>query len=530
MNSSPRVPRRRQRDAPDTRRDRLAIGIGIWMLIVLLVPRIIRMLFPEVWIEDDFYLESAWLVCAGMRPYLDFIHPHMPLLEWLTASYLRLFGASHFSIELLNEAAIFVTSLLTFLLARRVANRPTAILASILYTYSSLVFRYHMYERESFVAPLLLIAVLVALDESLSEFTQAAVIGYLFYMACAFKLTAVVPLPVVIIFLAASRRRIVGALTTGAIFALMLAAFSTLLYWAYGNEFVFQTFIFHFMKGRDVAGNGTFQARMIFDLIAPLFIIGLIVVVARRMISRGVILVLTIVGGEYLFYGIVSPTAWGHNFLEMLPFIAIVAGVGALRLLAAIHHLITDSEHQRSDWIALAGGSALVAFCLLWVTPLINQNWLHGSVYGFGFMSKAEITQLADALRNFSRPEDDVIAPAFLSFEANRRELIRYPETYGVYREAKAAYDRDGFFAARRRLGSEDFFRLIADTAHFWTDEMRAAIVAGKVPVVINDSPIQMLPLVSIHDEFLAASGYRIVLQTDHYQVWNRTSAPTNAK
>ena len=32
---------------------------------------------------------------------------------------------------------------------------------------------------------------------------------------------------------------------------------------------------------------------------------------------------------------------------------------------------------------------------------------------------------------------DDVIAPSFLCFEANRREFIRYPETYGVYREGK---------------------------------------------------------------------------------------------
>ena len=45
------------------------------MLVVLLFPRILRMLYPEVWIEDDFYLESAWMMTAGMRPYLDFIHP-----------------------------------------------------------------------------------------------------------------------------------------------------------------------------------------------------------------------------------------------------------------------------------------------------------------------------------------------------------------------------------------------------------------------------------------------------------------------
>src|SRR5271168_962531 len=127
---------------------RVSASIGAWLIVVLLIPRVVRMLYPEVWVEDDFYLESAWLVSVGMRPYLDFVQPHMPLLEWIAGCYLKLFGASHQSIEILNEAAIFAASILTWSLARRVAGRPTAIAASILYAWSSLVFRYHVDERE----------------------------------------------------------------------------------------------------------------------------------------------------------------------------------------------------------------------------------------------------------------------------------------------------------------------------------------------------------------------------------------------
>ena len=154
-----------------------AARIGVWLVVVLLVPRIVRMFYPEVWVEDDFYLESAWLVSVGMRPYLDFVHPHMPLLEWIAAGYLKLFGASYLSIEILNEAAIFATSLLTYSLARRVAGRPTAIAASILYAYSSLVFRYHAYERESFVAPLLLLGAIVTLDDTMPAMRQAVLLA-----------------------------------------------------------------------------------------------------------------------------------------------------------------------------------------------------------------------------------------------------------------------------------------------------------------------------------------------------------------
>ena len=169
---------------------------------------------------------------------------------------------------------------------------------------------------------------------------------------------------------------------------------------------------------------------------------------------------------------------------------------------------------------------ALIAISLVWIAPLINENWLHGAVYGFGFVPRAEISQLAVALRAASKPDEDVIAPSFVCFEAGRRELIRFPETYGVYREAKLEYERDGFLAARRHLGSADFFQLISDTRHFWTQQMRDAIAGGKVSAVISDSPIQLLPLVLVPEDFLTSNGFHVALTTDHFTLWSRTPAP----
>ena len=70
--------------------------IGAALLIILAIPRLVRLLYPAIWVEDDFYLEAAWLVSAGMRPYLDFVHPHFPLLEYLSAGYLRDFRRQSF--------------------------------------------------------------------------------------------------------------------------------------------------------------------------------------------------------------------------------------------------------------------------------------------------------------------------------------------------------------------------------------------------------------------------------------------------
>jgi hypothetical protein len=494
--------------------------ISAWLIVVLLIPRVARMLYPEIWVEDDFYLESAWLVSVGMRPYLDFVQPHMPLLEWIAAGYLKLFGASYLSIEFLNEAAIFATSLLTYALARRIAGRPTAITASILYAYSSLVFRYHAYERESFIAPLLILGAIVTLDESMPALRQAAILAAIFFVACAIKLTAVIAFPVMLIFIAVAYRRIAGAFLSGVIFALALGGFAAILYRLYGIEFIIQTFVFHFLKGRDLGGGIALYPRLLLDVLLPLSVLGCWQVFANRIFDRGVILVLAIVAAEYAFYGVMSPTAWGHNYLEPLPFIAISAGIGATAFISAIR---TASQHLR----LIAGGAALILISLIWIAPLINENWIHGAIYGFGFVPRAEISQLAAALRAASKPDDDVIAPSFLCFQANRRELIRYPETYGVYREAKAEYQRDGFFAARRRMGTADFFQLISDTRHFWTDEMRDAIAKGKVSAVISDSPIQLLPLVLVPEDFLSSNGFHPTLTTDHFTLWTRTS-PTN--
>ena len=383
--------------------------IGAWLIVVLLIPRIARMLYPEVWVEDDFYLESAWLVSVGMRPYLDFVQPHMPLLEWIAAGYLKLFGASYLSIEILNEAAIFATSILTYALARRVAGRPTAIAASILYAYSSLVFRYHAYERESFVAPLLILGAIVTLDDTMPAMRQAAILAGIFFVACAIKLTAVIPFPLMLIFIAVAYRRVASAIASGVIFAIAMAAFSAILYRLYGDEFIVQTFVFHFLKGGDLDRSTALFPRMILDVLVPLFVLGCRRIIADRTFSRGVILVLAIVVVEYAFYGVMSPTAWGHNYLEPLPFIAIVAASGSMALLQA-----SGTLPQR--WQLLAGGAALIAICLLWISPIINENWLHGAVYGFGFVPRAEISRLADALRDASQPGEDVIAPSFICF------------------------------------------------------------------------------------------------------------------
>ena len=503
-----------------------ARGISLALALALLAPRIIRMLHSEVWVEDDFYPESAWLVSQGMRPYLDFVHPHLPLLEWFAGAFLRIFGASHLAIECLNEAVIYVTSLLTFTLARHIADRPTAIVAAVLYAFSSLVFRYHLYERECFVAPLVLWAALIALDRDVAAPRQAVTLAAVDFVAAAIKLTAVVPFGVILLVLAVGRRRIASAVAAAAMSAAALMVMTALLYWRYGFAFIYQVYLFHFLKGGDAAANVAVYPLKILDVLAPLFFLGCARIVEERRITAGLALVLGLVSADYLFFGVLSPTAWGHNYLDAIPGVAIVAALGARYLFEATRGLFARGARRRRPLIQLSGGLAVIVLCLVWLTPVVNENWLHGSVYGFGFVPRDEIARVGAAVREATRVDEDVIAPSFICFEANRRELTRFPETYGVYREGRAALEREGFFAARRRLGRASFVGLIRSTAQYWTDDMKAAIDSGSVSVVVNDSPIQPLPIVFVPEGLLVADGFRPIATTEHYVVWKRAAAP----
>jgi hypothetical protein len=500
--------------------------IGTALLVILAIPRVVRLLYPEIWVEDDFYLEAAWLVSVGMQPYLDFVHPHFPLLEYFTAGYLKLFGASHFSIEVLNEAAIYVTSLLTFKLAIRVAKRRAAICAAILYATSSLVFRYHVYERECFVAPLVLAAAILALDDS-DSYPRVGWQALALVAACLIKLTALVEVAVIVAFMGLLRRRWRDAVILAIAVAIAMILATGFCCALYGREFVFQTFLFHSMKGRTDFLSLLAYPLAILDLQLPLFILGCIAL-ARRRIDSGVVLVLAIVAGEFLFFAVLSPTSWPHNYLEPLPFIAIVGGIG-------FDWMIRAPSGSRA-WMRLAGSGVFILISLLWIAPLRNESWVRRSVYGFGFVSRDEISRAGTALRNASRSDEEVLAPAFICFQANRRELIRFPETFGVLREAELEYQRDGFAAARAHLGPANFFSLIFQTAHFWRRPILESIQDGKLNAVIPDTPIQLLPLVlpsvllsPTFPQVRGGKDFRPIFQTEHFTLWTRESKPEEA-
>jgi hypothetical protein len=191
-----------------------------------------------------------------------------------------------------------------------------------------------------------------------------------------------------------------------------------------------------------------------------------------------------------------------------------IAGAGAAWLVDAA---------RESRWLRLGAGGAAIAVSLIWLAPLSNENAVRGATFGFGFVPRKELSEISMALRRATSERAEVIAPAFISFEANRMMLVRFPENYGVVREAEEKYRTLGFETARATMGHRNFFDLITETSHYWNDRIVEGVSAsGSIDAVIIDSPIQLLPLVNASDEALLQRHFHVAARTEHYTLWVR--------
>jgi hypothetical protein len=488
-------------------------SIAIWIVVALAIPRLVRILYPAVWVEDDLLLESSFAVSKGLRPYLDFAHAQMPLLEWAGGLYIRVAGASHVAMEFLNAVAIYTTSLLVFLVGRRALGSRAATAASLLYACHSLVFRYHVWAREFFVSALVLGAMVVLLGDKRAWPTKILSAAALVCAACAIKLTAGIAAAAICVSLALVMRAPARAAGFAIAMAGGLGAFVAFCYWRYGEPFIFQAFLFHFLKGSDPAGAGPSYILSLLDVLGPLVVLGSWDVARRRDWNPALGLAAAILLSYLLFFAILSPTAWGHNYLEAWPFICLLAGAGITWLVESWH----------TSWLRVGAGAAVTVACLLWLTPLDNESTLRGSVYGFGFIPRRELSDLAAAIREATDADEEVIAPSFIAFEANRLQAIRYPENYGVMKAGDDLRRAIGFGAARERVGTKSFFDLINETSDIWNNEViRAIAPGGRVHAMIPDSTIQLLPLVDASPAALSERGFHLALQTQHFTLWVR--------
>jgi hypothetical protein len=519
------------------------IALPFWLVLALLAtPRLARLTHPQIWIEDESYLTGAFEMLAGRLPFRDTPMAHFPLLEGMLAAVVAVLPASIRTAEILTQVATFAAALFVYRLGRQMAGPGAALAAGLLFSTSSVVFRYHVFEREIFVILPVLAATWLALHAPRAPGGPARVgpartdlrvgltLGALLSIAALIKLSALPYAAVLAGFLAAARGGRTAAVVLVLTVTAAIAAASLLFYAPAGDAFLVQVYLFR----RAIPGAPSIwvrlnDLRMSLDLPLALGLVGIgwMTLTGRLRVWS---LPLAMLACPVLMYVVLNVTYWSHNGIELLPWLSLVGGAA----LADIGPLLAG---RRSGSVTARGvvstgatrahavAAAITAVLLLaFVIPIRNLNWGVDSVHGFGYRDRREIAELAEVVRSHSAPSDPIAVPPIIAFEANRLELVTYPELAGMLRALEEETARVGYWPilmGRSRLRGQDFWDAVAESRRLWLPQLADAISSRRTPVVINSSPADLfpVPLIDVPEETLQRYGYTRVHATANYAV-----------
>ncbi|MEO0216517.1 MAG: glycosyltransferase family 39 protein, partial [candidate division WOR-3 bacterium] len=113
-------------------------NVLIFVVLIAVLPRLLRIFYPYAWFEDSIYLYHAFAFKSGLKPFLQTICVHPPTIEYLLAVLYNLFGVSYRIAEILTAVIISVSTILLFDIARRIFDKYIAIFVISVYSLSSL--------------------------------------------------------------------------------------------------------------------------------------------------------------------------------------------------------------------------------------------------------------------------------------------------------------------------------------------------------------------------------------------------------
>ncbi len=489
-----------------------------WLVaLVLLLPRLIRIAYGELWIEDEAYLDIALRICQGQTPYLDFPLPHYCLLDVSLGALFHLLGPSLRVAEILNNAALWLTAFLLYKTLQRAGREGLGLVAAMVFSVSSLTFRYHLWEREVFsqLVHMLALFLLVRAD---SRPRRVGWLSLLMLVSALIKLTNLVFwLALGLYFIAmdrdwraALRLWVPAGVGIGVIFAA-----TSILAWP---EFVQQVFLLHWLKGRTAGvfeklGQGARWLDLLFALGLPGFYC------LWRIERRWAILALLWSGCTAAFYLFLSPTLWPHNLIDVLIPFSLCSAATVLFIVETLQKLKKDPLFNlrvlASLLILVWVGISLKSFA-----PIQPSSRHRGAVYGFGFQSRREINDVGRKIQQWSGPEETIIAPALIAVAADRRKLIAYREIAGELNLIRQCWAEGDWARVFSPTKMRNFFEQIEDEARPWQMEAAEAIKARRVAVVVIDKNRGHYPYFSVPADFLRMYAYQVVLRTDNYDLW----------
>ena len=485
------------------------------VLVILALPRILRLVFPQIWLEQNYFIYIVHQLASGHIPYKEVMisYPAIPEIIYAFANFF--FQNTLWVSRLLNEFTIFILSLFIFIYVKRQFSWTTGLASSLVFSFNSLVFRYDLFAREFMECALIFGSVLLLQKRDHSNIYQIISAGCLLGLAFLCKQTAIISSAALIIFLLMSGLNFKSVAILIISFLIFALSGMGIFYWAYGIDFYLQAILFHIAvggSGSDVFSQAILIGRCM-DMALTLGIMGAITYVFVNRNPHQMKLPFLQLIFITFFYLAISGKFWPANGIEILVWISIPAGWFLICTIQWINKNFQVGFKRADISIAIFG---LIIFIVLsvWIFPLKNQNSLYGMFYGFGNLSIDSFNRVVDEVKRRTQPDDICVLNPAVAALADRQDSFFYRENYGLMQTIKNKYKTEGARAAIRIGADKHYLTLIRELAVLWLKPFINLAEQKKVRCVVPDI---WFPL---SGKDLQKLGFKQVLKSDGMKVW----------
>lgn len=477
-----------------------------WLLFgcLLVVPRLLRFLWPQVQVEDPNYIYGAFLLTKGLIPFAEFAQVNPPLLESIMAVLYRIFGVSYRIPEALSMIAYIISSLLVFSIGNRVMNRTAGVVASLAYAWHFLLFRYHVFERETFATLGILLGIDFLTRKKTNPWTPV-VAGMIMGFGFMAKQTALIPFAAIVAYMALCRwewkRSLLLCLGFGAFTGLMSLGYTL----AFGKIYWDQIFWFHWIKGFVAPWYiKAFWSLGAIGYLLPLSIAGFAALKNIRTDWTWAWPVL--ITADLVFFWIVSGAFWPHYLLSTIPFLALMAGAAA--------GLISKTHKHRMIVMMFLFAVGIAAIQIHDPAVLIGKGAADN--FGFSGIPRQDVETAAQTIRDNTSESDLIISDPFIALESQRIKVVRFKDNWGLILWMNRMMDEGKYQQAVKELSKKRFGEVRRQSHMYWMPLIDTAFAENKVGAV---QPNYELPL---NPARLQHESLKLRLQNEHYTIWTR--------
>lgn len=481
------------------------------LIALLLGPRLLRIAYPYLWVEDDVYWNNAFLILEGQKPYEDFIQPHFPALEYLLAVFFALFKPTFLTAEVLTAAAVAAMALLLFMVVKEEGSWLKALLTVFFLSTSQLFFRYHIFQLEIFEA-LLVVVMFYLIKRDISGKGQIFIV---LLMALGFSMKAsFVLIQASFIMLLLFERETRKAVNTLLLLLAADAGILVLYFLLFGDEFVIQALFFQFVKGTNLYGfeRAPYFFHYGLDLGIWIGALGFIQSAIKRPKGHGFFLLLTF--SYLIFFGPLFDTFWLHNLLPIVPCMAFFASSAVVDLFQRLKGL----KRPISKGILLTTVEAIYILLGLFYFTLW-KDYPPGNLYGFGFMPEEEVREVVGFIKGNTIPSEKVLVPDFFAMESQRQNIFNCIEARGVYLWLKEGLKENRLLELRDHARGRTFQQMVEETKHYWLDELKESMSHGQ-PRLLVTSKKPSLSYPYLEPATLKEKGYTMAMKSKFFYGW----------